>query len=323
MDKPVVIASRQSPLAVAQSKAVRALLADAHGIVEEDREEAFPIITFVTVGDKNLADSLANVGGKGLFVKEIERALITSEAQIAVHSMKDMPAIMPEGLMLGAVPAREDPRDAFVTLEGKTIEDLAEGAVVGTSSVRREAQLLRRRPDLKVVPFRGNVGTRLGKLEAGEAEGTFLAEAGLKRLGHDEVKRHPVSPDVMLPALAQGVLCLQCREDDEEAQGLLDAINKPDVMLTTEAERAFLQTLDGSCRTPMAGLATLEGDTLQFSCEILSLDGKEVVTGEHSLTLDDPTSEGSRQAAAEMGRTAAQRLLGEASPSLKSIISGA
>ncbi|MEM9839869.1 MAG: hydroxymethylbilane synthase, partial [Pseudomonadota bacterium] len=285
MDKPVTLVSRQSPLAVAQAVATRAMLGRAIGAPEEEWEELFPLQTHVTTGDKNLASSLSEVGGKGLFVKEIEAALISGNAQIAIHSMKDMPAVMPEGLIQSAVPERENPSDAFVTLDGHSLEDVPEGAVIGTSSVRRAAQLRRQRPDVEIVPFRGNVGTRLQKLADGVATGTFLAEAGLRRLGHDEVQRSVMSPDHMLPALGQGVLCIQTREDDTVARDLCAQITCHLTERRSAIERAFLAQLDGSCRTPMAGLAEEVDGGLRFRAEILTPDGSDAESFDAVLDL--------------------------------------
>ena len=270
---PLRIATRRSPLAVAQGEAVRARLARAHGVLEGAVAEAMPILTFQTTGDRQQTGSLAAIGGKGLFVKEIEMALLTGEADIAVHSMKDLPAEMPDGLTTAAVPPRDDPRDAFVTVDGRGLFDLPPGAVVGTSSVRRAAQLMRRRPDLRVAEMRGNVQTRLGKLAEGRADGTFLAEAGLRRLRRDDVRRHVLDPDVMLPALGQGALCVQARADDEAALTACEQVTCRASELATAAERAFVAVLDGSCRTPMAGLAAVRGDRLVFECQVLTLDG--------------------------------------------------
>ncbi|MEO1043256.1 MAG: hydroxymethylbilane synthase [Pseudomonadota bacterium] len=311
MHKPIVIASRQSPLAVAQAKAVRRLLGDVEGIEPANLEAHFPLKTYVTSGDKNLQHTLADAGGKGLFVKEVEAALLSGEADIAVHSMKDMPAAMPPGLVLAAVPPREDPRDAFVTLKGQTLNDLHEGAVIGTSSVRRTAQLLRRRPDVSVVPFRGNVQTRLEKLARGEAEGTFLAEAGLQRLGRTEIKRDILAPTMMLPALGQGVLCVQARAGDERVLALSSAIICAQTWVASAVERAFLGRLDGSCRTPMAGLATVAGDQIHFRAEILSLDGQ--------LTeqCDEQFAVGESAKIAQLGQSFAEHLLNRANPALR------
>ncbi|MEM1409708.1 MAG: hydroxymethylbilane synthase [Pseudomonadota bacterium] len=323
MLKPITLVSRQSPLAVAQAVAIRAMLGKAARVPPEDWETAFPLQTHVTTGDKNLASSLSEVGGKGLFVKEIEAALINGSARIAIHSMKDMPAIMPEGLVLAAIPPREDPRDAFVTLQGEPLSAIAAGARIGTSSVRRGAQLRRLRDDIEVVPFRGNVGTRLSKLSDGVAEGTFLAEAGLRRLGHDEVKRVPMATDEMLPALGQGVLCIQTREDDTEARALCERINCPDTERVSCVERAFLKALDGSCRTPMAGLAELTGDTMRFRAEILSLDGSEAQTHDGTFDAGGHGELIALSDAEAHGTKIAERLLERASPALKTALSHA
>lgn len=320
MHKPIVIASRRSPLAVAQALAVRSLLGRAAGIPEEEWEERFPHQTFVTIGDRNLQDSLSEVGGKGLFVKEIEAALLSGEADIAVHSMKDMPAEMPPGLVQAAVPEREDPRDAFVTLSGMALGDLPRGAVVGTSSIRRAAQLRRQRPDLEVVPFRGNVQTRLQKLEDGEASGTFLAEAGLRRLERSDVKRSPIDPSDMLPALGQGVLCIQTRDEDSEAYRLCRDITCPSTELTSAAERAFVARLEGSCRTPMAGLATLEGGDIRFRAEVLHPDGSETAGRDERFSPQGASPAGKVADAALFGRALAERLLAETSDALRRVI---
>ncbi|MEM7739624.1 MAG: hydroxymethylbilane synthase [Pseudomonadota bacterium] len=274
MHKPIVIASRQSPLAVAQAEAIRRSLAQTEDVAPKDLDTRFPIKTYVTSGDKNLQDTLADAGGKGLFVKEVEAALLSGEADIAVHSMKDMPAAMPQGLVLAAIPPREDPRDALITLSGLHLDALQEGTVIGTSSVRRAAQIRHHRPDVTIVPFRGNVQTRLDKLARGDAAGTFLAEAGLQRLGRSEVKRHVLEPEVMLPALGQGVLCVQARAGDEQILALCASITCRKTALESAVERAFLGRLDGSCRTPMAGLAIAARDEIHFRAEILSLNGQ-------------------------------------------------
>ncbi|MEM1380054.1 MAG: hydroxymethylbilane synthase [Pseudomonadota bacterium] len=317
MDKPVTLVSRQSPLAVAQAIATRAMLGRAIGAPEEEWETLFPLQTHVTTGDKNLASSLSEVGGKGLFVKEIEAALISGNAQIAIHSMKDMPAVMPEGLVQAAVPPRENPSDAFVTLDGRSLDDVPEGAVIGTSSVRRAAQLRRQRPDVAIVPFRGNVGTRLGKLEAGEASGTFLAEAGLRRLGHDEVQRTVMPADAMLPALGQGILCIQTRADDPVARDLCAQITCADTERRSSVERAFLAQLDGSCRTPMAGLAEVVPGGMRFRAEILSLDGQLAERFDDILDLSGPDLEAEVRSGAEQGSAIAKDLLSRASAELR------
>jgi len=316
MNNPVALVSRQSPLAVAQAVAIRAMLGRAAGVPEEDWESVFPLQTHVTEGDKNLASSLSEVGGKGLFVKEIEGALLNRTARIAIHSMKDMPAVMPDGLVLAAVPEREDARDAFVTLEGQKLADIPEGATIGTSSVRRAAQLRRLRPDVEVIPFRGNVGTRLDKLSRGEAQGTFLAQAGLNRLGHDEVKRTPVDLDQMLPAISQGVLCIQAHADDDEALELCAKISSASTERISAVERSFLQALDGSCRTPMAGIAEETHSGLRFRAEILSTDGSEAETHEEVIPLEG-TQADQILTASQRGHAVALALLDKASPTLR------
>lgn len=300
---------------------VRARLAAALGVDAAAAEEAFPILTFVTTGDRQQTGSLAEIGGKGLFVKEIEMALLTKEADIAVHSMKDLPAEMPTGLIQAATPPRDDPRDAFLSPGGGTLDDLPQGARVGTSSVRRAAQALRRRPDLSIVEMRGNVQTRLGKLEAGAADGTFLAEAGLVRLGRTDVVRRVLEPDVMLPALGQGVLCVQSREDDEAARAACGAINDVPTELATAAERAFVAALDGSCRTPMAGLAQVRGGKLHFEAQILTLDGKRAMRRERTIALHGRDHDDCLLDAIAAGAEMAQELAEEAGPLLVEMLS--
>ena len=264
------IGTRGSPLALAQARETRARLMAAHGLAEDDIE----IVVITTTGDRIRDRPLSEIGGKGLFTKEIEEALLARDIHLAVHSMKDMPAQLPESLIMAALLPREDPRDAFLSLSTKSIADLPQGAVVGSSSVRRTAQLLRLRPDVQVVQFRGNVETRLRKLADGVAQATFLACAGLNRLGLADKITAPISPEVMLPAVAQGAIGIETREDDAETRALLAAINHRDTEIVLACERAFLAALDGSCRTPLAGHATLQGETLHFRGHALTLDGK-------------------------------------------------
>ena len=274
---PFPLATRASPLALAQTKAVRLGLAK---ILNPDAspdfarlEIQFPILALTSSGDKNLAASLVDAGGKGLFTKEIEQALLDGKARIAIHSMKDMPALLPQGLIIGGVPERESPLDSLISEQGLGLEALPEGTRIGTSSVRRKAQLLHHHPKFKIVPMRGNVGTRLKKLHDGEADATLLAEAGLRRLNL-HMPRMPLDPATHLPALTQGALCLQVREDDLEAQTLVARLNHWQSQFAIAIERGFLCHLDGSCQTPMAGLATVEGSHIHFTAELLSLDGK-------------------------------------------------
>ncbi len=299
-EKPLAIASRRSPLALAQARIVQSLVMKAAGV----KEAKAPIRDYVSTGDRNLAGSLAEVGGKGLFTKEIEEALLTGAARFAVHSMKDMPADSPEGLVTAAIPAREDPRDVFISHVAETPWDLPQGARVGTASVRRAAQLLARRPDLRIVTLRGNVGTRLDKLERGEAEATFLALAGLNRLNLEDHATTIMAIDEMLPAVGQGALCVQTREDDEEARKIAASFNCPKTSACVAVERAFLAGLDGSCRTPIAGLAVVEGGEIVFRGEVLSLDGAEHYATGHRLKY----FEHCENEAAETGARAANEI---------------
>ncbi len=268
-DKPLRIGTRGSALALAQARETRDRLMLAHDLPEA----AFAIVVIKTTGDAVQDRALSEIGGKGLFTKEIEEALLAGDIDLAVHSMKDMPTVLPEGLAIAAYLPREDVRDAFVSHRHEGVAALPEGAVVGTSSLRRRAQLLNRRPDLRVVEFRGNVQTRLRKLKEGIAEATFLAAAGLNRLGLRDLARRTIAPEEMLPAVAQGAIGIEAREADAGARAMLAPIACVPTALRLGAERAFLAGLDGSCRTPIAGLATLEGEHLRLRGEIVSPDG--------------------------------------------------
>ena len=268
-------------------------------------ETCFDIIVIKTTGDRVLDRPLKEIGGKGLFTKEIEEDLLSGKIDIAVHSMKDMPVEQPDGLVLQTYLPREDVRDAFVSLSHNSLSDLPEGAVVGTSSLRRRAQLLHRRPDLRVVEFRGNVQTRLKKLEDGVAEGTFLARAGLNRLDLSELPASPVATEDMLPAVAQGAIGIEHRKDDDATSDLLAAIHDVPTGQRLAAERAFLAALDGSCETPIAGLAELNGGTLRLRGEILRPDGSASFADDRSAPIED---------GAEMGRAMATDLLAQAGP---------
>jgi hydroxymethylbilane synthase len=246
---------------------------------------------------------LKEIGGKGLFTREIEEALIDGSIDIAVHSMKDMPTVQPEGLILDCYLAREDVRDAFVSPGVESLADLPQGAVVGSSSLRRRAQLALRRPDLQLVEFRGNVQTRMKKLEDGVAVATFLAMAGLNRLGLAHVARGPVEVTEMLPAVAQGAIGIERRMDDARVAEMLAAIHDGPTGVRLAAERAYLARLDGSCETPIAGLAVIEGDQLWLRGEILRPDGSEAIEGEVRGAAAD---------AGDLGRGLAETLLGRA-----------
>ncbi|MFD1341670.1 hydroxymethylbilane synthase [Litorisediminicola beolgyonensis] len=300
-DAPLKIGTRGSPLALAQANETRDRLATAFDLPFE----AFSIVVIKTTGDRIIDRPLKEIGGKGLFTREIEQAMLAGEIDIAVHSMKDMPVLQPEGLVLECYLPREDPRDAFISPAYGAIAELPEGVTVGTSSLRRRAQLLARRPDLDVVEFRGNLQTRLAKLADGVASCTFLAMAGLNRLGMHDVPSHPIDETDMLPAVAQGAIGIERRGDDARAEEMLDAIHDRATGERLAAERAFLAALDGSCETPIAGLATLRGDRLYLRGEVLRPDGSETNAGER----EGPIAEG-----AEMGRDLARELLERAGP---------
>jgi hydroxymethylbilane synthase len=298
---PVRIGTRGSPLALAQAHEVRARLMAAHGGTEDD----YPVVVFKTTGDMILDRPLAEVGGKGLFTKELEDALIRRDIDLAVHSMKDMQTELPPGLGIAAVLQREDVRDAFISLKFRSLAELPSGAKVGTSSLRREAQVRRARPDLDVVGFRGNVQTRLRKLNEGVADATFLACAGLNRLGMADHITAAVEPDVMLPAVAQGAIGIETREDDERTSNLLAPLNHEQTAVCVSAERAFLKRLEGSCRTPIAGLAQLAADVLTFRGLLLTPDGRDHL---------DIAMTGAIRDAAAIGDDAGRRILADAGP---------
>ncbi|MCG7520299.1 hydroxymethylbilane synthase [Ruegeria sp. Ofav3-42] len=302
---PLKIGTRGSPLALAQAYETRERLGKAFDLPEE----AFEIVVIKTTGDNRAmidADRpLKEIGNKGLFTKEIEEAMLRGDIDIAVHSTKDMPVEQPEGLVLDTFLPREDVRDAFISPSLKSIHDLAQGAVVGTSSLRRRAQLLNRRPDLKVVEFRGNVQTRLKKLADGVADCTFLAMAGIRRLNMDDVPATAIAPEDMLPAIAQGTIGIERRSDDSRAAGLLAAIHHAETGQRLAAERALLAALDGSCETPIAGLAEISGGQMRLRGEVLRPDGSEAISEDVTGTVAD---------GAEMGRAMAESLLQKAGP---------
>jgi hydroxymethylbilane synthase len=282
MSTEIRIGTRGSPLALAQAALLKARLI-AFGQVEADGVE---IVIIRTSGDRIQDRSLADIGGKGLFTKEIEEALTDGRVDLAVHSLKDVPAWMPDGLVLGAVLPRVDPRDALISLGAKSIAELPQGARVGTSSPRRKALLLHRRPDLEIVEFRGNVGTRLAKLEAGEVDATLLGVAGLIRLSLD-APHYPIDTAYMLPAACQGAIGIEIRAADDRAQAICAAIGDVESAIAATAERAFLAALDGSCRTPIAALARVDGDTVRFEGLIARMDGGSVIGRSGEAPLDD------------------------------------
>ncbi|MGV6887703.1 hydroxymethylbilane synthase [Rhodophyticola sp. SM2404] len=290
--KPLNIGTRGSPLALAQAHETRARLAEALDLPLE----AFSIVVIKTTGDKVLDRPLKEIGGKGLFTKEIEEDMLSGAIDIAVHSMKDMPVEQPEGLILDCYLPREDVRDAFVSLSHNSLADLPAGAKLGSSSLRRRAQLMLRRPDLEVVEFRGNVQTRMKKLGDGVADATFLAMAGLRRLGMEEVARSAIAVEDVLPAVAQGAIGIERRMDDSRAAMMLEAIHHTETGQRLAAERAFLRGLDGSCETPIAGLAELDGGTLRLRGEILRPDGSEVLRDDQSCAIEDGEKLGAEMA---------------------------
>jgi hydroxymethylbilane synthase len=255
----------------------------AHGLAEE----AFEIEVIKTSGDRIQDRPLSEVGGKGLFTKEIEEALLDGRIDIAVHSSKDMPTVLPDGLALTAFLPREDVRDAFLSPKAKTLADLPQNAVVGSSSLRRQAMIKRLRPDIDVVMYRGNLQTRLRKLSEGAVDATLLAAAGLNRLGLEGEITSLLDTDTFLPAVGQGAICIESREGDAATLGMLAAIHDPATQIRLDAERAFLAVLDGSCRTPIGGLATLDGDQLHFKGIVLKPDGSEAHEAEATGSAKD------------------------------------
>ena len=303
--KPFRIGTRGSPLALAQAHETRARLMAAHGLPED----MFEIVVLSTKGDRITDRSLALIGGKGLFTEEIEAQLSSGELDFAVHSSKDMPTKLPEGLYLSAFLPREDVRDAFIGRTAKRLLDLPEGATVGSASLRRQALIRRLRPDLNVIVFRGQVDTRLGKLAEGQADATLLAYAGLKRLGKEDVPTEILDPAIFPPAPAQGAICIESRVGDARMDALLSAIDDRATRAAVSCERGFLATLDGSCRTPIAGLAELHGSRIRLRGEILRLDGSEVIAAEASADVADAT---------ELGHDLARQLLQRAPADLLS-----
>lgn len=295
------IGTRGSPLALAQANDVRARLIAAHGL----HEDAVTIRVIKTSGDIIQDRPLSEVGGKGLFTKEIEEALLANEIDLAVHSMKDVPTVLPQGLFISTILKREDVRDAFISLKYKSLAEMPAGSIVGTSSLRRQSQVKRARPDLKVIEFRGNVETRLRKIADGVADATFLALAGLNRLKLSDRATAAIDTGTMLPAVAQGAVGIEIRSNDTTIANALASLNHPETAICVAAERAFLAKLEGSCRTPIAGLAELTGSSLSFRGEILSPDGKDCYTTAHTGTADK---------AEQIGIDAARVLLDRAGP---------
>lgn len=290
MTQPLRIGTRGSPLALAQAHETRDRLIAAHPHLAAPG--AIEIVVFKTTGDRILDRTLAEAGGKGLFTKELEDALLDGRADLAVHSMKDVPTWLPDGLEISTLLPREDTRDAFFSRDGQSVDDLPAGSVVGTAGLRRQAQILERRPDLKVVPFRGNVQTRLAKLDAGEVDATLLALAGLRRLGLTDRITAVLEHEVMLPAVAQGAIGIEIRSADDATRALLAPLHCQQTAARVGAERALLAALDGSCRTPIAALATLKGDRVSLTAKVLSPDGRQIFRAERAGAAADAVALG-------------------------------
>jgi hydroxymethylbilane synthase len=288
------IGTRGSKLALAQSKWVKEKIEERHTDVRVE------LIRIKTTGDKILDSPLSKIGGKGLFVKEIEEALLNKHIHMAVHSMKDVPAELPDELMLCAFPEREDPRDAFISLKDQSIENLPKGSSLGTSSLRRAAQLLHIRPDLDIIALRGNVGTRLRKLESRDVRAIILAAAGLRRLGLEDRITSVIPSEQVLPAIGQGALGLEVRRSDHDTISLLDFLNHKPTEITVRSERAFLKQLEGGCQVPIAAFALLNSNKVHLRGMVAELDGSRVIRDEIS---------GNMHQAEEMGINLAKRLL--------------
>lgn len=286
MQTPLKIGTRASLLAMAQAHETRARLMAAHGLPED----AFEVVPIATTGDNIQDRALTEAGGKGLFTKELEDALYDRRIDIAVHSSKDMPTQLPEGLELSAFLPREDARDAFIGRTAKSIAELPHGAKLGSSSLRRQALIRRLRPDLDVVLFRGNVQTRLRKLDEGVAEGTILALAGLKRLGLEEIVTDLMALEDFPPAPGQGAICIESRIGDRVVGEMLAAIHHEPTGQALACERAFLAALDGSCRTPIAGYAAIDGERLSFNGLIITPDGTE----SHAIKAEGQAADAAR-----------------------------
>ena len=299
------LGTRGSPLALAQAREVRRRLAESHA--ELAAEDAVEIVVIKTSGDRIQDRSLADIGGKGLFTKEIEEALLDGRIDAAVHSMKDVPTWLPDGLVIDCVLPREDPSDALFCADGAALAALPAGAVVGTSSLRRQAQVLAARPDLSVVPLRGNVDTRLRKLAEGQVDATLLAVAGLRRLGQADRITAVLTSEEMLPAVAQGAIGIEMRADDDKTRAFLAPLDDPDSSCRVAAERACLEVLDGSCRTPIAALAEFAGSngTMHLRALVAMPDGSALHRAERS---------GARSDAEVLGREVGHELRGLAGP---------
>ena len=294
--KTLKIATRQSPLALWQAEHIRSRLNQLYPDLTVE------LVKFVTQGDKILDTPLAKIGGKGLFVKELEAALLDGRADLAVHSMKDVPMHLPDGLSLAVICEREDPFDAFVSNQYQHFNELPQGAKVGTSSLRRKCQILQQRPDLEIIDLRGNVGTRLSKLDEGLYDAIILASAGLKRLGLADRIRHSLSAEISLPAVGQGALGLECRSNDSALLKLIEPLQHQETSNCVRAERAFNAYLEGGCQVPIAGYATLRNDQIQIEGRVGSVDGKVILKAQRVGAIEQ---------AEQLGEQLAQDLLGQ------------
>lgn len=298
--KTITIATRQSPLALWQANFIKQHLQILYPDIE------IKLLTMTTKGDKILDTPLAKIGGKGLFVKELENALLSKQADIAVHSLKDVPMVLPEGLVIGVYCKRHAPTDAFVSNQFNALEDLPVGAVLGTSSLRRECQIRAYRPDIAIKSLRGNVGTRLQKLDDGEFDAIILATSGLQRLGLDTRIRHELATHISLPAVGQGALAIECR-DDAAILSLLKPLNDDKTALCVCAERAMNTELEGGCQVPIAGFATLNDDNLTLEGRVGTPDGKTLLKAKQTITLSQLSMIDSEN----LGKSIAQTLLNQ------------
>ena len=308
MNSPFRIGARASPLSLAQTQRVRARLATALSLDAQAQDAALPVLAMTTQGDRVQDRSLRDVGGKGLFTKELDEALLAGRIDLAVHSLKDLPTILPEGIVLACVPEREDVRDALIAPGAKSLAELPQGAVLGTASLRRAAQALHQRPDLRIQALRGNVQTRLDKLARGEADATFLALAGLKRLGLESAASALLDPQVMPPAIGQGALAVTARAGDARVLEMLAGLEEAQTRLAIEAERGFLRAVEGSCRTPIAAFSTWQGRHLNLLCEALTPDGR------HRWRLEEGIAAPDAEGACALGQRLGALLRQEAGP---------
>ncbi|TDQ37944.1 hydroxymethylbilane synthase [Aureibacillus halotolerans] len=304
--RTITIGSRRSQLALTQTRWV------IEKLKANNVPFSFEIEEIVTKGDRILDVTLSKIGGKALFVKEIEQALLEERIDMAVHSMKDVPSEVPEGFVIACIPEREDERDAFISTSGQRLEELPEGAVIGTSSLRRGAQVLAKRPDVRIVPLRGNIDTRLKKLKDEPFDAIILAAAGLKRMGwSEEVVTEYLAPTEFIPAVGQGALALECRKEDSALIEALQALHHKETALRVDAERAFLYDIEGSCQIPVAGWAELYEDGVRLTALVASPDGKTIL--QETVTGKDPNA---------VGKEAARRLVDRGAKDLLKSLEG-